>query len=339
MQFRTKQSPGTNAALIAAGGLLACAAAVQYLSYKAEVDHPPTGKVFDVHGNKVHFIDRGSGPCVVLLPGTGAMIEDLQSSGLIDILARNHRVVAFDRPGYGRSDRPGGGDWIPEREAEYLSEVLKAVGVEKPIVVGHSWGTLVALSMALRDPAAISGLVLVSGYYVPTARLDVALQTPASLPVIGQALRYTIMPLLTRLTAKLAFKKMFSPLEVSPEFLAIYPLGLACRPSQLKSVADDTVEMPVAAARLRERLSEIRPPIYILAGTDDQIVSTELQSTALHETIPGSELRLLPGVGHMVHHANPKSIVTAVEAVASRIAVPEVSRKPTNLSNSSGRAA
>ena len=137
------------------------------------------------------------------------------------------------------------------------------MGVEKPIVVGHSWGTLVALSMALRDPAAISGLVLVSGYYVPTARLDVALQTPASLPVIGQALRYTIMPLLTRLTAKLAFKKMFSPLEVSPEFLAIYPLGLACRPSQLKSVADDTVEMPVAAARLRERLSEIRPPIYI----------------------------------------------------------------------------
>ena len=165
---------------------------------------------------------------------TGAMVDDMQSSGLVERLATDHRVLAFDRPGFGLSDRPSHVDWTPELEAEILSEALTMLGVQNPVIVGHSSGTLTAINLALREPAAVKALVLLSGYYVPTARLDVALQTPVSMPIVGDLLRLTVMALAARLTAAAEFGRMFSPLPVSPKFLAAYPVGLACRPVPAK---------------------------------------------------------------------------------------------------------
>ena len=171
--MRSYKSGASRAAFIVLGGLLASAALVQVLARRAEKAHRPLGKILRVRGRAVHVVERGTGPCVILLHGNGSMVEDFASTGLIDRLAENHRVLAFDRPGFGESDRDGG-TWTPEREADLLAEVMQTLGVQTSVVVGHSWGGLVALSMALRDPASITGLVLLSGYYYPTTRLDVA---------------------------------------------------------------------------------------------------------------------------------------------------------------------
>ena len=79
-----------------------------YRARKAERDHPPTGRFVTVDGVKLHYIDRGEGPPVVLLHGNVVTAEDFRTSGVLELLARRHRVIAFDRPGFGYSDRPHG---------------------------------------------------------------------------------------------------------------------------------------------------------------------------------------------------------------------------------------
>ncbi len=97
------------------------------------------------------------------------------------------------------------------RQAALLHDAFASLGVEKPIVVGHSWGALVALALALDHPDDIAGLVLISGYYYPTARVDAALFAPAAIPVIGDLMRYTVSPLVGRAVAPKLVEKMFSP--------------------------------------------------------------------------------------------------------------------------------
>lgn len=311
---RDSRSAVSRPALAGAGALLACAAAVRYLASRDEEARPQRGKFLHVRGHKLHVVDEGEGPCVILLHGNGSMIEDLHSSGLIDLLKQDHRVVAFDRPGFGLSERPDWG-WTPEAEAAFLSQALALLDVDEAIIVAHSWAALVAICMALRPGIVANGLVLLSGYYFPTARLDTALQAPATWPVVGGALRYTVLPIMARLMAGVEFRKMFAPLPVSPEFLAEYPVGLASRPSQLKSLADDTVEMPKAAARLSGRYRDLTLPVHIIAGAGDKIVSTAHQSAQLHGMLPTSTLQTLEGFGHMVHHAHPELVVEAVRAM------------------------
>jgi pimeloyl-ACP methyl ester carboxylesterase len=140
---------------------------------RAEAATPPTGKFVEVDGVRLHYVDRGEGPVVVLFHGDGVMLQDFDVSGVLPLAAEQHRVIAFDRPGYGYSERPRSTIWTPAAQAELIASALKKIGVERAVVVGHSWGTLVALAMALDHPGVVSGLVLLSGYYYGTARPDV----------------------------------------------------------------------------------------------------------------------------------------------------------------------
>lgn len=109
---------------------------------------------------------------MVFLHGVQGMIEEMEASGAVERVARRHRTVVFDRPGYGYSARPRNRLWTPGRQAAFLVKAFATLGLERPVVVGHSWGTLVALTLALDHPEAVGGLILIGGYYYPTARLD-----------------------------------------------------------------------------------------------------------------------------------------------------------------------
>src|SRR5437870_950122 len=131
-------------------------------AFKAE-DQPPVCQFITVDDTRLRYLDSGAGTPVVLLHGNGSLIEDFVSSGIMD--APGHRFIAFDRPGFGYSERPRGRAWGPSEQASLLLRALAHLGIERPIVVGHSWGALVALAMALESPEDVSGLVLLSGYY------------------------------------------------------------------------------------------------------------------------------------------------------------------------------
>jgi pimeloyl-ACP methyl ester carboxylesterase len=304
---------------VAAAGLAVSAIYVGEETRRAEREYPPTGKFLSVTGVRLHFIDTGgSDPVLVLVHGNGAMIADMEISGLVNEAAKRYRVIAFDRPGYGYSERPRDRSWGPEEQAALFSEAFARLGLVRPLVFGHSWGTQVAAALALNHPDSVGGLVLASGYYFPTPRADGLMSAPTSAPVLGDLLRHTISPLIARLMAPSMFRKMFAPMPVTPRFSAEFPVGLTLRPSQLRASSDETVLMVPSAAKLEGRYREISLPVSIIAGADDRIVDTEHQSVRLHDVIGGSELRVLPGLGHMVHHFVPDQVVRAVDAVAVR---------------------
>jgi pimeloyl-ACP methyl ester carboxylesterase len=193
--------------------------------------------------------------------------------------------------------------------------LAEQLGLEKPVVLGHSWGTLVANAMALDTAADLGGLVLLSGYYFPTARADAVLVSGPAVPVMGDIMRYTVSPPLGRAMFPLLERRIFAPRTVPGRFRNRFPRDLALRPSQIRASAADSALMVPGAAAMAKHYGEIDVPVAILAGADDQIVSTARQAVRLHETIPGSTLDVLPGLGHMIHYAAQGRITQAVERI------------------------
>jgi pimeloyl-ACP methyl ester carboxylesterase len=248
----------------------------------------------------------------VLLHGNMLRAEDFIASGLLTELSKNHRVMAFDRPGYGYSDRPALRLWTAQAQAALLKQALEQLRVERPKVLGHSWGTLVALELALLSDVAVERLVLISGYYFPAARADVVLAAPPAIPLLGDLLRYTVSSLAVRLTLNKAVKAMFAPQPVPANFLSVLDREMLVRPKQIQADSQDAVFMIPGAARLRKHYREIKAPVVIMAGEDDKIVDFDAHACKLRQEISRSELVVLPGVGHMAHYAAPEQVVAAI---------------------------
>jgi pimeloyl-ACP methyl ester carboxylesterase len=301
-------------ALVALGSLSAAALVVRNRTRRAERLNPPAGRFVHVDGVRLHYVERGEGLPVVLLHGNGTMVQDFDLSGVLDLAATHYRVIAFDRPGYGYSTRPRGRIWTPAAQAELFAKAFRALGIDRPVVVGHSWGTLVALALGLSHPEAVRSLVLLSGYYFPSVRLDVPLLSPPAIPILGTLMRYTLSPLLGRALWPALMKRLFGPGPVPRRFLQ-FPKWMSLRPSQLKASAAESALMIPAAAGLRRHYAELRTPAFIVAGVEDRYVSAQ-QSVRLHEAVQGSDLRLVSGMGHMVHHFAPRKVVAAIDAAA-----------------------
>jgi pimeloyl-ACP methyl ester carboxylesterase len=300
-----------------AGVALAGAALIAHRhAREAERRYPPLGRFVAPGGTRLHYVEHGRGQPVVFLHGNGAMVEDMLISGVIDRAAQRFRAIAFDRPGFGHSDRPRGRNWTAVAQASVLAEAFRLLGIERPIVVGHSWGTLVALALALDHPRHVAGLVLASGYYYPTPRKDVALFSVPAIPVVGDLLRHTVAPLIGEAMAPRLIERMFSPQWVSPRFAEQFPVALTVRPSQIRAFAEDTAHMIAAAEMLSSRYGSLFPPAAILAGDADEIVSYR-QAQRLHGEVAGSRLEILRGGSHMIHHVAPERIVQAIDAVAA----------------------
>ena len=301
---------------LAGMGLAGAAAIAQYKARQAELSYPPRGRFVTVGGVRLHYVARGRGRPVVFLHGNGAMVEDLLISGIIDQAARKYHAVAFDRPGFGHSERPQGRKWAASAQASLLLQAFGLLGLERPVVVGHSWGTLVALALALDHPHQVAGLVLASGYYYPTPRMDVALFSPPAIPVIGNLISHTVAPLIGEAMAPKLIDKMFSPQGVPPRFSAEFPVALTLRPSQIRAFSEDAAHMIAAAESSSARYRPLFPPTAILAGDADQIVNHR-QAQRLHGELAGSRLDILPGGSHMVHHIAPGRVVQAIDAIAA----------------------
>ncbi len=302
-----------------AGALLATTAAIgtaalvnRAVARRSERAHPPEGHFIEIDGVRLHFIDRGTGSPVVLLHGNGALVQDWQTSGVFDLLARDHRVIAFDRPGFGYTARPRDRTWTPRAQAALLHAALARLGVRNPIVVGHSWGSLVALAMALDHKRDIAGLVLLAGYYFPTRRLDVALLSGPAVPVVGDLARYTVLPLIGWLARNRIMRRLFAPAPVTPRFRARFPLALSLRPSQIRATAADTGLMIPCAAGLARRYRELELPVVIVSGIGDRIVNMRRQSRRLRGALANSIMYAVDGAGHMIHHLAPEMVVRAV---------------------------
>ena len=112
---------GLGSALAATAAALAAAALYNsYHTRQVERRHPPTGRFIEVDGLRLHYLEQGVGTPVVLIHGNVVTAEDWILSGVLDqVAAQGHRVIAFDRPGYGYSDRPRGTAWSAQHRPTF----------------------------------------------------------------------------------------------------------------------------------------------------------------------------------------------------------------------------
>lgn len=303
-----------NGLLLGAAGLGGLAIANHLLARRSEARHPPEGKFVTVDGVRLHYREAGEGPDLVLLHGNGVASDDFVVSGLMGLFSRTHRVIAFDRPGFGYSERPRDVVWTPATQARLLLRALEALGLDRPVLLGHSWGTLVAAEMALAAPDAFSALVLVSGYYRPTPRVDSLLLAGPAVPVAGDVMRFTVSPILGRLLAPAVLRHVFAPAPVTDRFRRGYPVSQSVRPSQVRASAAESGLLIAAAAHLAPRVAELRPRTLIVAGADDKLIRAADQSAWLAEQLDQAQYVAIEGAGHMVHHTAPETVAAALEA-------------------------
>ncbi|MER2268514.1 alpha/beta fold hydrolase [Methylobacterium oxalidis] len=281
----------------------------------AERRHPPRGTFLQVGAVRLHYRDQGTGDPIILLHGNAVTGDDFDTSGIAERLRATYRVIVFDRPGFGHSTRPRGQLWTASEQAALIHAALLQLGVQRAVVVGHSWGTLVALALAERHPTGTAGLVLISGYYFPTPRLDSLMVAPAATPLLGDVLRYTISPLFGWLTMPAMKRAMFAPSPVTERFEREYSSAMALRPWQIRATASDGALMVMDASRLSGRYGALSVPVAIVAGDGDKIVEPD-QAQRLQRAVPSGTVDVVEGAGHMVHHVATDRVVEVIAQLA-----------------------
>ncbi len=314
---RGRRNSHAATALTAAGVLAATALLNHLLAKRAERANPPLGRFLDVGGVRLHYVERGEGEPLILLHGNGSMIQDFETSGLIDMAARSYRVVAFDRPGYGYSTRPRSTVWTPQAQAELIRDAMGQLGLSRATVLGHSWGAAVAVALALDHPEAVKGLVLASGYYYPSARFDALAMSGPAVPIIGDVMRYTVSPMLGRAMWPVLLRKIFGPSPTPAKFDG-FPVEMSLRPSTLRASAAEAALMVPNAMAVQGRYGELKMPVAIVAGEADRIVGIDHHSARLHAEIPQSTFDHVPGVGHMIHQTETERVMAAIDRASGR---------------------
>jgi pimeloyl-ACP methyl ester carboxylesterase len=321
------------AAVFAGAALAATALLNRHFAKRAEHDNQPAGRFLEIDGVRLHYVERGSGEPLVLLHGNGSMIQDFESSGLVDLAAKTYRVIVIDRPGFGHSSRPRNVIWTPDAQGELIKLALDRLGVSRALVVGHSWGASVAVALALKYPDLIRGLVLASGYYYPTLRPDVVAMGAPALPLVGDILSHTLSPLISRAVWPLMMGKIFRPRSVPKKFAA-FPKEMALRPSQIRASAAESALMIPDAFHFRNRYADLRMPVVIIAGEQDEIVDIDKQSARLHSEILQSKFHRVAGNGHMIQQTATDQVMSAIE----ELAVLSSETKNSGVASSSDRA-
>ncbi len=298
--------------------LLTGALWTQRLAARAEREFPPEGRFVEVEGQRIHVVERGAGSAVVLVHGAFGGSQDWTATGIFEELAKNHRVLAFDRPGHGWSERASTAAQSPVEQARVLRAACSAMGVDRPLLVGFSWGGSLVLAWAIEWPDEIAGVLCVNGVAYPWPGATNTSYVLAGLPVVGPLLAYSAAGPLGALTSQSSVVRAFAPADV-PGTFARSPVALALRPRQFLIEAADLRILKPAVAIQSTRYAEIRVPLELLAGRGDRVAFWDWHSERLHRAVPGSGLTVLEGAGHQVLHSHPRDVIAAVERLAERV--------------------
>lgn len=281
----------------------------------AEQAFPAAGRMVEAGGARLHVLESGRAdrPAVVLIHGANGAVGDW--AGVTALLRDRFRVLAIDRPGHGYSTRPGPGPWTATEQAATIRAGLKALKVERPILVGFSWGGTVATAMALDHPEEVAGVVTSGAPFADwTTGVNIAYRLP-TWPVIGPAFAHGLAPLAGKALGDAWAAPAFAP-ERPTESFAKAPWPLALRSATYLANAEDIAGLSDFLAIQKKRYPEFKPPIAILHGDGDQVVSLSIHAEYTAGVIPGAVLQVEKGAGHMIPYTRPEAIAAAVERLA-----------------------
>jgi pimeloyl-ACP methyl ester carboxylesterase len=311
-------------ALAVVAALLCAGAVITFIGARLiERAHPPRGRLVDIGGLRQHVVELGkggdartSGPPIVLLHGAGCNLEDMRLA-LGERLAARHHVILVDRPGQGWSERSGRQGSSPAYQAAMLRNLLDRLSVDRAIVVGHSWGGTLAATFALDHPQRVAGLVLLAPPTHPhlRSRLYAALAAPFA----GWLFARTLALPLAAAAFRIGVRAPFRPQAPPSKYLKRSAAFLLLRPATFLANARDVAGLQGFLAQQAARYGALKAPTIIITGDRDPIVSPRHHAMALAAVVPGAKLIVLPGIGHMPHHAAADRVIAAVEELAASL--------------------
>lgn len=311
--------------LLAPALLLAVGAAFTFVHARwIERRYPPTGRFVEVEGCRIHYREEGPerdaprGTIVILHGASSNLVESML--GLGARLSQRHRVIALDRPGHGWSERKRGlSEAEPVRQAALLAGALRQLDVRKAVIVGHSWSGTIVPHLAL-DHADVTGAILVlSGITSPWPGGTIGWYRRLIDSRAGWLMFRTLaVPILLMLRPWMK-KNTFWPQAAPRGIVKKAFIPLAFRPKAFEANMQDFAVMYHAVLEQSARYRDIRQPTIVIAGDEDQIVWTDLHSRVFAREVPGAELILMPGIGHMPQYADRETVLAAIEALAGRV--------------------
>ncbi|PWL35998.1 alpha/beta hydrolase [Marivita sp. XM-24bin2] len=307
------------------GVLLGCAAALvlttactaSYREAKAEERFPPVGDFLNVNGTQVHYVTKGTGPDIVLIHGASGNLRDFTFS-LVDKLADRYRVTAFDRPGLGYTERvnPNGTTLI--EQAHLLADATEQLGLQSPMVLGHSYGGAVALAWAVERPDSLSALILLAAASNPWSS-DLSLYYKVTSSDVGSAV---VVPALTAFVPNpvvdRAIEDVFEPQSEPPGYAEHIGAPLTLRRDTMRANAMQRANLLDEIKALHTRYGAIDVPTEIVHGDADTTVGLSIHSIPPTNQIIGANLTVLEGIGHMPHHAAEPEVIAAIDRAEER---------------------
>ena len=302
--------------------------AVQYLAAKRERDaaaaYPAQGQLIDVDGVTVHAEQVGSGPDLVLLHGASGNTRDW-TFAFADRLKDRYRVTMLDRPGLGWTDQIDPAHkraWStahasPTEQARLLKAATDRLGVENPVVVGHSFGGIVALAWALEfdDLAAVVSVAGVANpwpgelgwtYHVNGSAWGGGLAVPLFSAFVPEGYVNAVVA------------SIFAPQSAPDGYLDHVGPALTLRRSSMRANARQVNWLRPFVVDLSARYGDIDVPVEIVHGDADTIVPLRVHSAKLPDQIADANLTVLDGVGHMPQHSHPEDVAAAIDRAATR---------------------
>jgi pimeloyl-ACP methyl ester carboxylesterase len=294
--------------------LAACSAPVPFDESEIRDEYPPVGKFVEALGLRVHYWERGEGQPVVLVHGASGNLRDW-TFDVAPMLAARYQVIVFDRPGFGYSDRPLVDGWDPAVQARILQAATEKIGAEKPIVVGHSWGGALALAWGLDNPRKTLGVVPVSGVSIPYGGMATILGAIGLDGVIVEAYSQHLLSRAREGGIRDFVARVFRPQKIPEGYIEHVGAPLALREKTLRANAEDLQNINIALRRMEPRYPSLSVPLEIVHGQAD-FIDWDDHAEPLAGLVPHARLNLLPGVGHMAHHAAPHELARAIERIA-----------------------
>jgi pimeloyl-ACP methyl ester carboxylesterase len=287
--------------------------------------HPPRGRFVKVRRLRQHVVEMGEAqagaPPIVLIHGAGCNLEDMRLA-LGERLAARHRVILIDRPGMGWSERRSRAGSSPPYQAAILREVLERLGIERAIIVGHSWGGALAASFALDHPDRTAALALLAPPLYPFARSTTWLYALFATPALGWIYARTLALPLGLLFIGLGMASAFLPQLPPSNYLKRSAGLLLLRPSTFLANARDVADLATNLRPQVARYSELAAPVVVVSGNMDFVVAPQPHAVSFAAAVPRARLVMLPGIGHMVHHAAADRVVAEIEGLATMIVSP-----------------
>lgn len=265
-------------------------------------------------GPPIAYTQSGHGRDVVLLHGALLTRDDMVLA-LMPPLSERFRVTAFDRPGHGESGRlgPTGTPW---RQAEILRTAARVLGLERPVVVGHSFGGACALAWGMQAQTETAGVVALAPIAFPELRLEHFVFGPRGSPFGGPLVNAAAGAAVDPLLLPALWEAMFKPQPMPDRFRQAFPFDEAGRRAQTEAEGEDALLLNPGLLLSALNYPACEVPVRILAGDEDLVVNPSLHGKLLASLLPAGRYQELPGLGHMLHHFAQPAILEAIGDLA-----------------------